>query len=153
MCRFRLRRGASQHEQAVYFMDTTNAELLQAPAQGSCPRHGGFEQPKEIFSKKVIFIPINKREHWSLCAVLNPGAVVAPRRRGEIPCILFFDPLRSRHKITEVQSMVYGFLNGAWSSIRPEGGEPFRTQSMGVLKPMGKSVALVYTLFSGSCHS
>jgi Ulp1 family protease len=26
--------------------------------------------------KKYIFIPINQRLHWSLCVVVNPGAIL-----------------------------------------------------------------------------
>lgn len=30
----------------------------------------------DIFEKKMIFIPINKDLHWSLCVVVNPGQVL-----------------------------------------------------------------------------
>ncbi len=29
----------------------------------------------DIFSKRIIFLPINQTLHWSLCAVINPGYV------------------------------------------------------------------------------
>jgi Ulp1 family protease len=29
----------------------------------------------DIFSKRIIFLPINQSLHWSLCAVVNPGLI------------------------------------------------------------------------------
>ena len=29
----------------------------------------------DIFSKRIIFLPINESIHWSLCAVVNPGLI------------------------------------------------------------------------------
>ena len=28
-----------------------------------------------VFSKKLIFVPVNADLHWSLCVVVNPGLV------------------------------------------------------------------------------
>jgi Ulp1 family protease len=30
-----------------------------------------------VFEKKLIFVPINKDLHWSLCIIVNPGAIVS----------------------------------------------------------------------------
>ena len=29
-----------------------------------------------VFTKKIIFLPINESLHWSLCAVVNPGSIL-----------------------------------------------------------------------------
>ena len=29
----------------------------------------------DIFSKSIIFLPINQTLHWSLCAIMNPGTI------------------------------------------------------------------------------
>ena len=29
----------------------------------------------DIFEKKLIFIPVNRDLHWSLCVVVNPGFI------------------------------------------------------------------------------
>lgn len=30
----------------------------------------------DVFTKKLIFIPINKSLHWSICVVVNPSAIM-----------------------------------------------------------------------------
>ena len=29
-----------------------------------------------VFKKKLIFIPVNKDLHWSLCVIVNPGLIL-----------------------------------------------------------------------------
>jgi Ulp1 family protease len=29
----------------------------------------------DVFRKKLVFIPINEAEHWSLCVLVNPGLI------------------------------------------------------------------------------
>jgi Ulp1 family protease len=29
-----------------------------------------------VFEKKFIFVPVNERNHWSLCVVVNPGHIL-----------------------------------------------------------------------------
>lgn len=60
----------------------------------------------DIFTKKLIFIPVNDARHWSLCVVLNPGAIVQYVEKlqhsndskisvclddAPFPCLLHFD--------------------------------------------------------------
>jgi hypothetical protein len=74
----------------------------------------------DIFSKRMIFIPINKSLHWSLCVVVNANEIgrmyqdrdeSAPR-----PCILFFDSLKA-HKKEAVAKKVIGWLNAEWKRL------------------------------------
>ena len=32
-----------------------------------------WSRNKDIFNKKIVFIPIEKGLHWVLCVVINPG--------------------------------------------------------------------------------
>jgi Ulp1 family protease len=35
-----------------------------------------------VFEKKMIFFPINKAQHWTLCVVVNPGLVANRNTEG-----------------------------------------------------------------------
>jgi Ulp1 family protease len=32
----------------------------------------------DIFKKKLIFVPVNADNHWSLCVIVNPGLLYQP---------------------------------------------------------------------------
>jgi sentrin-specific protease 7 len=71
-----------------------------------------------IFDLKMIFIPINKSLHWSLCVVVNPGSIKhfsdlleaesdLSSEDSDLPCLLFFDSLKSHNK-AQVVSITVG---------------------------------------------
>jgi len=73
----------------------------------------------DIFKKRFVFIPINESLHWSLCVVVNPGAI--PNEyvldeddqsddQDDFPCILFLDMLKKNRK-TSVANTVREWLN------------------------------------------
>jgi hypothetical protein len=62
-----------------------------------------------VFEKKLVFVPINKSLHWSLCVIVNPGKIKEyvelrdadidlSQNNSELPCLLFFDSLKSHNK-------------------------------------------------------
>lgn len=69
--------------------------------------------------------------HWSLCVIVNPGALATPsddgtasRSNGEaeekpFPCLLFFDSLKAHQKKT-VLTKVRGWLNAEWDRLHSE---------------------------------
>ena len=37
----------------------------------------------DIFKKKLIFVPVNDDNHWSLCVIVNPGLLHQPQANTE----------------------------------------------------------------------
>jgi sentrin-specific protease 7 len=82
----------------------------------------------DIFEKKFVFIPINKSLHWSLCVVINPGAIIAHNQALEdgfegfdanslFPCILFLDSLKAHHDKASMAKNVKAWLNAEWKRL------------------------------------
>jgi len=102
----------------------------------------------DIFTKKFIHIPINQSLHWSLCIVVNPGAILNeiddPDREiadnSLLPCILFFDSLKAHQKNT-ITKHVRTWLNSEWKrlkKVRSQSKEdPFDVNMMKVYAPRG----------------
>lgn len=96
-----------------------------------------------IFKKKMIFIPINKTLHWSLCVLLNPGSIIPSLDNGEtsdgdrpLPCMLFFDSL-NMHRKNKVHKHILGWLNFEWKRTENTDGEPFQKDSFRIFDPNG----------------
>lgn len=97
-----------------------------------------------IFNKRLIFIPINKTLHWSLCVVVNPGAIITPvdddedndLKDRELPCMLFFDSL-NMHRKARVHRDVVKWLNSEWKRTTDSNNEPFSKQSCKIYDPQG----------------
>jgi hypothetical protein len=113
----------------------------------------------DIFSKRLIFLPINATLHWSLCVVVNPGnlrnALVelpptphTKKRRiiidddqdfsnKNLPCILFFDSLKA-HRKAKVSGDIRKWLNAEYSLRFEKDDAPFNNKTMPVYTPRGK---------------
>lgn len=103
-----------------------------------------------IFKKRLIFIPINKQMHWSLCVIVNPGALVEggdrPRTQDDpLSCMIFMDSLRMHNKKI-VARHVRKWLNSEWQRVSTENldenspsivKEPFRGDSFRMFCPKG----------------
>lgn len=68
-----------------------------------------------IFEKKLIFVPIVKQMHWSLCVIVNPGALVDAGSRDRtkddpLSCMIFMDSLRMHNK-DKVAKHIRNWLN------------------------------------------
>ena len=111
----------------------------------------------DIFSKKFIFLPVNKSLHWSLCVIVNPGMIekgmkyhdqgIAGRARlanQEAPCILFLDSLKM-HAKKKIADMCREWLNSEWKRLKKKpvqedgSDEHFDAETMPVLAPGSKS--------------
>jgi Ulp1 family protease len=107
------------------------------------------EKNIDVFKKKRIFIPINKSLHWSLCCVVNPGAILNnvkelnknPGDDEPYPCILFFDSMRAHRKLAIVNN-VRDWLNLEWTRLgrasTPDKKDPFKHLSLQVHELKGK---------------
>jgi Ulp1 family protease len=109
----------------------------------------------DVFTKRLIFIPINKHLHWSLCVVVNPGQILSHMRKREVvakgvhdlelngdndemPFILFLDSL-NMHRKEQVAKNIRSWLNSEWSRLKKSDDvrEPFTKDSMVVYSPQG----------------
>ena len=94
-----------------------------------------------IFEKRLIFIPINKTLHWSLCVVVNPGAIVqeVDDEDPPLPCILFFDSLKMHGK-RKIRKDVVNWLKAEWERTK-EGNvdKIFTNGSFKLYDPQGKT--------------
>lgn len=95
---------------------------------------------------------VNKCKHWTLCVVVNPGAV--SKHRDDIlgdsasltniseddpfPCLLFFDSLNA-HATENVASTVREWLNSEWIRLMPDipPKTPFDSVTMRIYSPKG----------------
>ena len=98
----------------------------------------------DIFKKKLIFIPINKDLHWSLCAVVNPGAIRLADGEADpndaLSCLIFMDSLRM-HNRTTVHKKIMGWLNSEWQRLKCTANdliEPFDRRSFLLFNPKGE---------------
>jgi len=105
------------------------------------------KDPIDIFQKKLIFIPINRDLHWSLCVVVNPGAIVnasGEHKKQDDPqsCMIFLDSLKA-HRKAWVQTVVMEWLNAEWSRLEKEKdtthtGDRFTKKTFPIYTPSGK---------------
>jgi Ulp1 protease family, C-terminal catalytic domain len=67
-----------------------------------------------VFEKQLVFIPVNQTLHWSLCVIVNPGAIANGHKVGAPedlwPGIFFFDSLKA-HQKGQVTKDVRKWLN------------------------------------------
>eukprot|EP00586_Coscinodiscus_wailesii_P008142 CAMPEP_0172521924 /NCGR_PEP_ID=MMETSP1066-20121228/292848_1 /TAXON_ID=671091 /ORGANISM="Coscinodiscus wailesii, Strain CCMP2513" /LENGTH=710 /DNA_ID=CAMNT_0013304887 /DNA_START=982 /DNA_END=3114 /DNA_ORIENTATION=- len=99
----------------------------------------------DVFSKDLVFIPINQSLHWSLCVVVNPGylrnSYKRCKHRGKeydktdrLPCLLFMDSLKA-HRKAKVAKKVREWLNFEWERVKGDGGRPFTQTHMEIYDP------------------
>ena len=94
-----------------------------------------------IFQKKLIFIPSCRDLHWSLCVIVNPGAVISVEEDDEpdspISCILFFDALKQHSKLSS-QIVLLRWLNYEWQRVNKTSITPFTRKSCVIYNPEGR---------------
>ncbi len=70
-----------------------------------------------VFSKKMVFVPIHKDQHWSLAVVTNAGLADFCNEENEpsgIPCTLYMDGL-SLHDRKGIAANIRIWLNAEWN--------------------------------------
>lgn len=95
---------------------------------------------------------VNKGLHWSLCVVVNPGAIKSHLKNlkenlglldeslldSPFPCLLFLDALKM-HNMTTVGKHIRKWLNAEWGRLNPdeaiENATPFLTRTMLITSP------------------
>uniref|UniRef100_M4C2N6 Ubiquitin-like protease family profile domain-containing protein n=1 Tax=Hyaloperonospora arabidopsidis (strain Emoy2) TaxID=559515 RepID=M4C2N6_HYAAE len=77
-----------------------------------------------LFTRSIIFIPINKDVHWSLAVILNPGiAGLESSDEDAFSCIAVLDPLGSYHRKAAIIRNLRAFLQMQWASSEGSLGE------------------------------
>jgi Ulp1 family protease len=81
--------------------------------------------PHWAANKKMILIPINYQNHWSLCAVINEGYIdyggFSISLSGVTPVLLLLDSLQL-HSLTEISENIRTWLNAEYSRIKRKPG-------------------------------
>jgi Ulp1 family protease len=100
----------------------------------------------DVFTKKMLFLPIHKDFHWSLCIICNAGNVnssdcVEEDTSFEVPFILFLDPL-DYHSRKNVCGTVRQWLNAEWSKKHVTPRPIFTPITIEAFSPSGKCFLL-----------
>lgn len=73
-----------------------------------------------IFEKRLVIIPINHSNHWSLCVIANPGATVKDRFPGRecrqdepLCCLIIMDSLKLHNK-DDIANNILKWMNSEW---------------------------------------
>jgi Ulp1 family protease len=108
----------------------------------------------DIFTKKLIYFPINKNLHWSLCVIVNPGHIekyidgkANYDPNAPYPCILFFDSLKI-HARNVVKKNVIKWLNSEWVRLKKSSTleSPFDGQTLTAHSPKGTLLVFRYVI-------
>ena len=72
----------------------------------------------DVFSMDIIFVPITMSIHHSLCAVVNPGAIVNAYKSDMLPedrraLLLHMDSLLA-HEENDINKFLFSWLNYLW---------------------------------------
>jgi Ulp1 family protease len=105
--------GSAVHIFTSHFYTKLAEEGVQAVSRWTT------NQNIDIFKKKMVFVPVRKDLHRSLCVVSNPGTINWQHcdRVGEldcIPCLVFLDPMKDYHNHKVVGQKIIEGLNFEW---------------------------------------
>jgi Ulp1 family protease len=104
-------------ESSVYIFTTHFYTKLKCEGYDSVPHWAA--------NKKMILIPINYQNHWSLCAVINEGYIdyggFSISLSGVTPVLLLLDSLQL-HSLTEISENIRTWLNAEYSRIKRKPG-------------------------------
>jgi len=101
-----------------------------------------------------FLVPVNKGLHWSLCVVVNPGAIKTHSQNldahdskgnppenmdAPFPCLLFLDALKM-HNMNAVGKNIRKWLNSEWARLQSDDGRlpsvmPFNIKTMLIKSP------------------
>jgi hypothetical protein len=98
----------------------------------------------DVFTKKMLILPINHQLHWSLCCVGNPSAVINSTDDDEaedmeVSFILFLDPL-DYHNKSMICDKVRHWLNLEWNRKYKNKIRIFSAITMKCFSPKGKTI-------------
>lgn len=99
----------------------------------------------DLFRKRLIFVPINKDLHWSLCVIVNPGAALLSsskntKKDDAFSCLLFLDS-KKMHAPSKVQEVISDWLNAEWqqrTTQKTERTHYLKAKMLPLFSPPGK---------------
>jgi hypothetical protein len=105
---------------------------------------GQFGKISIYLRKKLILIPIVNTLHWSLCVIINPGAVeksdlISSKKDKEdtpLSCMLFFNYLKMHNKVRS-QQLLIKWLNSEWQRVNDTFSAPFTRKNYRIYDPEG----------------
>lgn len=100
-----------------------------------------------IFEHNMVLIPICVALHWSLCVVVNPGAILKVQcdkgsTDDRLPCMLLLDSAKA-HNPKKVHFQVLMWLNEEWRRLKKDDdaacdGDRFTEDTFRIIQPVGK---------------
>ena len=124
---------------STHFFSTLRDEGVDAVARWTKKKN------INIFEKKMIFIPVHKDLHWSLCVVCNPNQIMhnltdqsIDQPTSPYTCLLFFDSLKI-HTRKKLSPTIIKWLNSEWKRLKPKEKiiMPFNDTTMKSYSPIG----------------
>jgi Ulp1 family protease len=111
------RKEANEDPYIMYFNTQFYSAILLTGV--SCVIKWNEKRGVDIFSKKILVIPVNMDNHWSLCAVYNAAQIAKLDKKDggsvDIPFIMFLDPLDFHSQIQVCQN-IRDWLNAEWNN-------------------------------------
>jgi hypothetical protein len=147
------RKEANEEPHIMFFNTQLYSTNLLAGA--SCVINWNEKRGVDIFTKRILVIPVNKDNHWSLCAVYNAGQIAKvdkkDRESGDIPFIMFLDPL-DYHSRGQVCQNIRDWLNAEWNNKYKKSVKLFTDFTITSVCPAGKQILLFDMLFLNEEH-
>jgi hypothetical protein len=147
------RKEANEEPHIMFFNTQLYSTILLAGA--SCVINWNEKRGVDIFTKRILVIPVNKDNHWSLCAVYNAGQIAKvdkkDRESVDIPFIMFLDPL-DYHSRGQVCQNIRDWLNAEWNNKYKKSVKLFTDFTITSVCPAGKQILLFDMLFLNEEH-
>jgi hypothetical protein len=147
------RKEANEEPHIMFFNTQLYSTILLAGA--SCVVNWNEKRGVDIFTKRILVIPVNKDNHWSLCAVYNAGQIAKvdkkDRESVDIPFIMFLDPL-DYHSRGQVCQNIRDWLNAEWNNKYKKSVKLFTDFTITSVCPAGKQILLFDMLFLNEEH-
>ena len=147
------RKEANEEPHIMFFNTQLYSTILLAGA--SCVVNWNEKRGVDIFTKRILVIPVNKDNHWSLCAVYNAGLIAKvdkkDRESVDIPFIMFLDPL-DYHSRGQVCQNIRDWLNAEWNNKYKKSVKLFTDFTITSVCPAGKQILLFDMLFLNEEH-
>ena len=107
-------------------------------------RSGTRRKKINLFSKKLVFMPINVGNlHWVFLVLINLGNILQhSAEAGPKACALFFDSLNGPLGQLKINT-VLELLNSQWNQLNKKGKHsPFTKETFPIFQPKGKILLL-----------
>ncbi len=72
-CNKRIARHEDPSKSCVHFLSSHFFTQLKSQGVDAIAR---WTSNIDVFTKKIIFVPVCEDNHWSLCSVVNPGSIL-----------------------------------------------------------------------------